>query len=142
MASAICPIIKTTESLYRGGLSAEADDEPRCQCKIDNVDYVFDEIPLKLGLKAFSLVRGSHDKSNGVNDDINDDNDDVDIVSELKSIDKLHELETRKSIKDLIKYGSAEIIDRQTLVSKYGASDKNMRNVERNIVKRIRELTE
>lgn len=133
----ICPIIKTTESLYRGGLSAEADDEPRCQCKIDNVDYVFDEIPLKLGLKAFSLVRGSHDKNVNGGNDSNDD-----IVSGLKSIDKLHELETRKSIKDLIKYGSAEIIGRQSLVEKYGASDKNMRNVERNIVKRIKELTE
>lgn len=142
----VCPVIKTCEALYRGGFAAT---EEKCsgQCTIDNIEYIFDEAPIHIGLKAFNdvreeMYRGSSEASSEANEDdnseANKDNEDH-LLESFKAADKLHELEVRESIKQLVRTGSADIPTKQELVSRYGIG-KTLREKEQSMVSRIKEL--
>lgn len=152
----ICPVLKTCEALYRGGFAA-SEEVTGGHCTIDNIDYIFDEAPIHVGLRAFNNVReemysggSDNDRTENRSEDRTEDRgeaheedrteeDDSIILESFKAADKLHELEVRESIKQLVRAGSADIPTKQELVSRYGIG-KTLREKEQSMVSRIKEL--
>lgn len=142
----VCPVIKTCQALYRGGFVASEDDS--MQVTIDQIDYIFDEAPVHIGLNAFNTVRDDMTYGNSENDfddpkekkgSGESEQSEQEILESFKAADKLHELEVRESIRKLTITGSAEIPTKQELVSRYGIG-KTLRDKEQSMVSRIKEL--
>jgi len=133
----LCPIIKVTEALYKGGIYS-AEDNNACTCNIDNVSYVFDDAPAIIGLEAFDSVRrGGKDESDS-NAEIHET---LEMLNGLRIVDHLHKLEARNSIRDLVKTGSAEVLCRDDIINKYTSGGKNLMSAEKMMRDRVNELT-
>lgn len=129
----VCPILKVTEALYKGGIQALPEGDESCSCKIDEKTYVFDDAPVIVGLGAFDSVRRGGSETIDV--------DSIESVGSLRAADSLHMLEIRKSIKDLIKTGAAEVPTKDDIVNKY-TKKGGLKESERAMVSRIKELVE
>lgn len=125
----VCPILKVTEALYRGGIQAAPEGDESCSCKIDSIEYIFDDAPVIMGLNAFDSVR------KGSAEPVMDAP-----IESLRVIDKLHTLEVRQSIKDLLKTGAADVPTREDIIKKYSRRG-GLQETERAMVTRIKELT-
>jgi hypothetical protein len=147
----VCPILKVTEALYRGGIQALPEGDESCSCKIDNITYVFDDAPVINGLAAFDSVRrGGQQAEEHQADDEDIILDDQHAVGSLRALDSLHMLEIRKSISDLVKTGAADVPTREELAEKYTVRKKTggadgrghivLKDSERAMVSRIQEL--
>lgn len=141
MTDKVCPVIKTCQALYRGGFIATQENN-KCNCAtVDAIEYVFDEAPVSIGMRAFETTRnGINQQIQGAHDSISDDEDDADILNTFRAGQVLHDLEVRESIKQLIKTGSADIPSRQDIINRYGIG-LSLQDKERALVNRIKELS-
>jgi hypothetical protein len=118
----VCPILKTREMLYRGGMVATESDD--AIVVVDGRMMIYDDAPVILGAGSFREVRGGGD---GGDDD----------VDRLRVIDTLHDLEVRESIRELVVGGYTTVPSRHDIVSRYGGGLMKVEEAARNDLKAL-----
>lgn len=134
----VCPIIKTREALYSGGLSADEDDV--CKCKIGGNEYVFQDAPMLVADESFEITRQHMNrKYNGHKVTVTGANDN-DILGRCRVTGVLTNVINEKAISDFNITGAYESITPDEVIEKY-AVGKTVIEKEKNLVRVLKSMT-
>lgn len=135
----ICPIIKTREALYSGGMSADGDDNEECKCRIGGIDYYFDDVPMLVADDSFEMTRQNMNKKyNGAKMTAKGRSDD-DILLDCRVTHALRDRINNDALEEFKVTGSYENITSEDVVKRY-SHGKNIREKERSMVRTLREM--
>lgn len=135
----VCPIIKTREALYLGGMSADGDENEECKCKIGGTEYYFDDVPMLIADDSFELTRQNMNKKYNGSKMTAKIRDDDEILMECRVTHVLREHMNNRAIEEFKVTGSYEDVTSDDIIKKYGKG-KNIREKEKNMVKTLKSM--